>query len=212
MQSSPTLLKGEWPILDLASPVPSSIMDSISTDVTGSAITKNLGYLSLGHFFIDVSLLEQHATQRAIDPQHAGSLSFMFETSGVNREENPGVVIGLGEGWNKMKNNGPEKYRITPEFEHLHKLSLEPNGPIASVIRGGHRTEAMRIFTKDNEDKSDAYWCYNVLLPSKFFLKKKKHFFLKHFKSPTPFHINFYSTIPALIICKNSLNQMHTTP
>ena len=109
-------------------------MDSIPSQATGSVITNNLGYLSLGVFLIDVSLLDQYPTQREIDHQRASSLAYSFQVNGVMREENPDVVIGLGEGWNHMKNAGPVKYRITPEFEHLHIISLKHNGPIALVI------------------------------------------------------------------------------
>ena len=162
-----TLLDGEWPILGPATPVPSSVLDAISSDFNGSAITSNLGYLSLGQFFIDVDLLQQHPSQREIDMKHVENLKNDFERKGILRRECPGVVIGLGAGWLNMKNTGPVPYRITNSSLHLHRLSLSPNGPIGQVIRGGHRTEAIRHLSRLPDQSQENYWFYEVLIPGK---------------------------------------------
>lgn len=165
-----TLLDGEWPILNQATPVPASVIEAISSDTTGFAMTSNLGHLSVGYFFIDVDLVEQHSSQRPILSNHADILKEDFEKKGVFRTESPGVVIGLGEGWNYMKNIGPNPFRITKSSPHLHHLSLSPNGPIAQVISGGHHTEAIKHFSTLSGQPDENYWFYNVLLPGKYYI------------------------------------------
>ena len=159
-----TINEGEWPILQDATPLPPTVLQSINSQCTGNAISSHIGFLSLGYFYIDVNLLEQHPTQRQISSHHANYLKEDFETRGILRTESPGVVIGLGKGWEKMKNSGPLPLRITTASSYLSHLSLSANGPIAQVIRGGHCTEAIRRLS---ECKEENYWYYNVLLPSK---------------------------------------------
>ena len=83
------------------------------------------------------------------------------------RTESPGVVIGLSKGWEKMKNTGPLPLRITTASSYLSHLSVSADGPITQVIRGGHRTEAIRCLSEHEEYSKVNYWYYNVLLPSK---------------------------------------------
>ena len=165
--SSVPVLAGEWPMLQEASTIPEPIMEAIAGDKTSLTLTNNLGFLSLGHFFIDIDLIQPHPFQRQIIPDHARQLKEDFETQGVLRAEHPGVVISLGEGWNLMKNNGPIIYRIRKSSSFLNHLSLTAGGPIAEVIRGGHRTEAIRQFASIPEQSEENYWLYKVLLPSK---------------------------------------------
>jgi hypothetical protein len=162
-----TLLDGEWPILEQAPPIPDHIMQKFSSNCSGLAITSNLAYFSLGLFYIDVDLVEPHPTQRQINLKHVGDLVNDFETGGISRLENPGVVIGLGLGWNLMKNYTPDKYKITTTCTHLSHLSSTSGGPIGQVIRGGHRTEAIRQFSKLPENSEERYWLYEVLVPGK---------------------------------------------
>ena len=162
-------LSGEWPVLGPVTAIPDSIIQQISSGTGGLAITSNLGYLSLGLFFIDVGLIEPHPTQRQIDSRHVDTLMESFESRGIMRLENPGVIIGLGLGWSMMKNSTPIKYKIGSASPHLHRLSLTSNGPIGQVIRGGHRTEAIRRFSQQPEKSGEAYWLYEVLVPGKLF-------------------------------------------
>ena len=162
------VLDGEWPVLGQASPVPSSVLEMISSSMSGLSITNHIGYLSIGDFFIDSDLLEQHMTQRPIDSKYVDTLRDNFETTTILRSESPGVVIGLGEGWNWMKNTSSDACRITNTFPHLHHLSIASGGPIGQIIRGGHRTEAVRRLSKLPGYSDEKYWYYTVLLPSKF--------------------------------------------
>ena len=91
-----------------------------------------------------------------------------FRKRGVVRSEEVGVVIGLGQGWNQIKNNGPLPYMITLEFPHISKLSTSSNKPIAQVIRGGHRTKSIKHFSIESEQPDESYWLYTVLIPSKY--------------------------------------------
>jgi hypothetical protein len=172
MSSSATYdnFEGEWPVLGLARQVPASITKAISSAGNGSAISQNLGYFSLGYFFINADLIEPHITQRPIDTTHTGVLKEDFIRTGIFRTESPGVVIGLGDGWNQMYHSGPESYMIDSSSPHLHRLSLSPQGPVAQVIRGGHRTEAVKQYARMPGQEKDNYWYYNVLLPGIFLL------------------------------------------
>jgi hypothetical protein len=46
---------------------------------------------------------EAHSTQRETDRVYVAKLMEEFVEKGVLRVENPGIVIGLREGWNEMK-------------------------------------------------------------------------------------------------------------
>lgn len=166
------LLDGVWPVLDNFPQVPSHVIDRITSDASGTAITNNLQYLSIGLFLIDTDLLKPHLTQRPVDQDHVVELKDSFQSNGILRTESPGVVIGLGEGWLQMRNSSPQLYRITKTSPHLNLLAAQPGGPIAHVIRGGHRTEAIRSFAMhpDNGIPEENFWYYNVLAPGLFFL------------------------------------------
>ena len=79
--TSYTVLDGEWPFLGQASPVPSSVLEMISSSMSGLSITNHIGYLSIGDFFIDSDLLEQHKTQRPINSKYVDTLRDNFETT-----------------------------------------------------------------------------------------------------------------------------------
>lgn len=173
------LLEGDWPILDTVAPVQSIILDKIKSDANGYSITTHMNFLSLGCFFIDTDLLEPHPTQRPINQAHVTALLEDFEKMGVLRVESPGVVIGLGNGWLDMKNSGPHAYRITTSCDHLNQLSTTQGGPIGQIIRGGHRTAAIKQFSKSlNADQiSQNFWYYHVLIPGKSWLNYILNFF-----------------------------------
>lgn len=166
------LLDGAWPVLDAFPPIPSHVIDRIITDASGTAISHNLQYLSLGLFLIDTDLLKPHITQRPLDQDHVAQLREDFQSLGIHRMDSPGAVIGLGEGWLQMKNLGPQHYRISKTSPHINLLAAEPGGPIAEIMRGGHRTEAIRSLSMDpdNGDPQQNFWLYNVLAPGLFFL------------------------------------------
>jgi hypothetical protein len=161
------LLTGEWPVLEAASPIPDQILEAITLDKSSHALCTHIQYLNLGYFYIDADLVVSHSSQRPIISDHAENLKKDFEDQNPLRDAFPGVVIGLGNGWNNMKNTGPVKYKITKDFPFLSKLSDKSNGPIAHVIRGGHRTEAIRRFSALPGKLEENYWLYQVLLPSK---------------------------------------------
>ena len=163
------MLDGEWPVLDQAPRVPTSASNHVITIGNGSAITTNIGYFSLGKFYIDTTLLMPHPTQRPIESRHVDSLKESFHTLGPMRTENHGVVIGLGEGWYRMKNNGPRAYMISKSCPHLHHLRDTPDGCIGEIIRGNHRTEAIRRYSSQVDPPlfHENYWYYEVLVPSK---------------------------------------------
>jgi hypothetical protein len=54
---------------------------------------------------------------------------------------------------------------ISPTCSHLSKLSKLPTGPIAQIIRGGHRTEAIKKFAEESRKPNESYWFYTVLIP-----------------------------------------------
>lgn len=163
------MLEGEWPVLQRANPVSAKIIDQIKLDANGSTITTHIAYLSLGHFFINTDLLEPHHTQRPLDQNHVLNLRNDFGDMGILRVDHPGVVIGLGDGWNDMKNNTPNHYMISPSSPHLNLLSTTAGGPIAQIIRGKHRTAAIKSLSKASSNPSQNYWFYQVLLPSMSF-------------------------------------------
>jgi hypothetical protein len=152
------MLDGDWPALDVASPVPLEILELIKAEGNGTAISSCLGYLSVGHFYIDTGLRVPHDTQRPIISSHADQLREDFGVKGILRTESPGVVIGLGEGWYSMKNNGPKPFIISKSSPHLHHLSESSGGPVGEIIRGGHRTEAIRHYSHLSDASHEDYW------------------------------------------------------
>lgn len=196
------LLEGEWPILDKAPPLLPKTMDRIKNEGNGYSITSNLGYLSLGFFYIGTNLLEAHPTQRPISQAHVTKLLEEFKKLGVLRSECPGVVIGLGEGWLDMKYRDPPAYMITPSFFHLDRLSLFPGGPIGQIIRGGHRTAAIKRFSNstDLNLSSQNFWFYNVLIPGMSYLTFILGLFvygIYNIQPPTNYHTLSFLTFPA---------------
>jgi hypothetical protein len=195
-----TLLNAEWPVqgLSKASAVPDNIIHTISSSFKGSAISQHSGYFSLGLFFIDIELLQQHHVQRPIDSSHVEELVDDFEKRGADRIENSGVVIGLGEGWTEMKNSSPIKYRIRNTFPFLDKLALSTGGPIGQVIRGGHRTQAIKEFSALPGHSDEGYWLYEVLLPSKSICLLYIYIYINLFSNQ---HLSFFHS-PRLLMCK----------
>jgi hypothetical protein len=158
----------DWPVLDKASPVSISIVDDIKFEANGAALSRFLGHFSVGFFFISTDLLEAHPVQRPVDNAHVHTLINEFKRIGINRADSSGVVIGLGPGWKHMKNTGPKPYMITNACRHLPHLALSNGGPIAQVLRGGHRTIAIKRHAQTITDTYENYWFYNVLLPGLF--------------------------------------------
>jgi len=160
-------LEGDWPVLSQETPYMDAVIESIKTTANGEAISNSWGYLYLGSFYIDTTLLEPHPTQRAIKPAHIRTLKASFDKIGVRRAEHPGVVIGLGDQWKQLKNTNPLPFMISTTCPHLSKLSLHgtDTGPIAQVIRGGHRTAAVQSLAKETQKPEDNYWFYHVLSP-----------------------------------------------
>ena len=159
-------LEGNWPVLEKASKIPPYVFETIRREARGSSISSHVQYLSLGYFLIKTSLLEPHPTQRPINQQHVKNLSESFLAMGIHRLDNPGVVIGLGEGWYEMKKNTQRQMLITKDSPHLLHLALKENGPIGQIIRGGHRTKAMSHLSSNSVDhKAYDYWYYQVLVP-----------------------------------------------
>jgi hypothetical protein len=172
-----SMLDGPWPVLQKANTVSPSVIDIIKTIGNGTAITTNLGYFSLGRFYIETSLLTPHITQRPLNTMHADTLKQNFQQSGPMRTEYHGVVIGLGDGWYNMKNPGPRPYMISSSCPHLDLLRKSSGGPIAEIIRGNHRTEAIRRYSSQTEPspsqaqsplQHENYWFYEVLVPCTF--------------------------------------------
>jgi len=159
------LLEGDWPILQTATPY---IFEWIKASTDGTELTSWLGYLSLGDFYIHTGLLEAHTCQRPTVLSHAEMLKEEFKAIGIRREEYPGLIIGLGPGWLQMKNNEVIPYKITPSCTHLSRLSINNAGPIGQVLRGGRRTEAVRLYAAECERPEDNYWLYKVLIPGMF--------------------------------------------
>jgi hypothetical protein len=163
-----TMLESDWPVLGQQTPYIDAVFDSIKSTANGEAISNSWGYLSLGFFYIDTTLLEQHSTQRAVDPAHVGRLKASFTQIGANRAEHPGVVIALGEQWKNLKHNNP--YMISTTCPHLSKLTLDgtPTGLITQVIRGGHWTAAIQRLAGERQKPEENYWLYHVLSPGMF--------------------------------------------
>jgi hypothetical protein len=164
------LLEGPWPVLQQAYLIPDIVMDKVLQDANGSAITNHIGYFSLGFFYIDCTLLVPHSTQRPIDNKHADKLLDDFSSTGIFRTESPGVIIGLGEGWNHMRNGTPTPYKISKSSPHLKHLAKSSGGPIGQIIRGNHHTEAIRRFSSHPLNFNQNFWCYHVLVPGEYIL------------------------------------------
>lgn len=169
-------LAGDWPVLGHAEKVSPMIMDKIKDAGTGMAISTNLEYLSLGYFLIDTDLLCPHPTQRVVSQEHVKSLVNDFETFGVQLVEHPGVVIGLGDGWYDMKKMKPKMVRISASSPHLDRLCNPEISDkfIGQVIRGGHRTAAIRSYTNQKNLFHLRLWYYHVLIPCTVFLFCKR--------------------------------------
>lgn len=158
-------LAGEWPVLKKAERVSKEIMNKIRNEGTGISLTNNIEYFSLGYFFIDTVLLGQHPTQRSLDYNHVATLEKEFERVGCNCAEHPGVVIGLGEGWYDMKKTDPKPIRIATSSPHLGRLRTSEDGVIGQIIRGGHRTAAIKLYTNRRNLSHKCCWYYQVLIP-----------------------------------------------
>ena len=120
-------------------------------------------------YLCKLELLEPHPTQRPIDPSHITTLLNEFNECGLLHYEHPGVVIGLGEGWMELKNTGNNNYKITKNDEFLYHLSINNNpSPIAQIIWGSHRTEAIKKYAESERKLEKVYWLYKVLIPCAF--------------------------------------------
>jgi hypothetical protein len=183
-------LDGEWPMFDQAPQIPPYIWEQIHSDACGSAISSHIQYLSLGFFLINTGLLEPHPIQRKIDQNHVKQMRNEFDSKGIHRMDYPGVVIGLGKGWLSMNHRGPQNYLISPTSPHLHHLSKTHGGPIAQIIRGGHRTAAIRNYSQDptNLNMAENFWYYRVLVPGQFDLKYFFFFVKVSNMPPSPSH------------------------
>jgi hypothetical protein len=106
-----TVLDGEMPqdLIQMAG-VPPVVKEAVLSDATGQELSNVISYFTIGQFYIDARLTEQHSSQRKPVEQHTEDLLNAFIDTGINRSQFPGVVIGVGEGWYKMKNSGPVKY------------------------------------------------------------------------------------------------------
>ena len=172
--STSNTISGTWPDLgsgiEKASTVSDDIITKIKNTATGIGLAEELGHFTLGEYYIDAELLEPHPTQRPIDNKHLDTLLQEFKARGVLRSENPGVVIGLGAGWMHMKNTSPNPLKITKNTEFIYHLSTNNEvSPIAQVIRGNHRTEAIKMYAADEKKPEESYWLYKVLIPCTFF-------------------------------------------
>jgi hypothetical protein len=110
------LLTGEWPVLETASPIPDQILEAITSDKSSHALCTHLPYLTLGYFYIDADLVESHSSQRPIISEHAEHLKQDFVDQTPLHDAKPRAVIGLGDGWNNMKNTSPVNFKITKTF------------------------------------------------------------------------------------------------
>jgi hypothetical protein len=158
------MLEGDWPILAKAE-INQPILDQIKLEANGSSIINHHDYLWLGAFFIQTDLLTQHSVQREPTRQNVTNLIERFEKSGIRRVQNKGVVIGVGEGWYDMKKNVKHHIFISPTSPHCNRLNAYRNGPIGQIIRGGHRTLAIRDFSKSRKCPEQNYWMYDVYIP-----------------------------------------------
>ena len=166
-----TLLEGDWPILGRAEGNPVDLFTQIKKEALGTAITTNFNYLNLGLFLISTELLDPHPVQRKTNLGHVQTLKNDFIYRGIFRLENPGVVIGLGDGWlDMLRGHKHGHIRITSTSPHLARLASSPNGKIGQVIRGGHRTQAVYELSKSPPFFDQAYWAYNVLIPGKLLI------------------------------------------
>jgi hypothetical protein len=204
------LLDGNWPILDVAHPIPVQVVDAIKDEVD---ITSKISFLSLGYFFIDVDLLEQHDVQRPIVATHIEELGKRFKKVGVLHTKYPGVVIGLGNGWYNMKNSGPNPYYISKSCPHLHLLSSSPQGHIGQIIRGGHRTEAIRLYSRSQgtHNVQENFWCYNVLVPGTPFIYTYPTTVQTITKTLVIFHARSFSVTPVPTTWIKIVWQTHIT-
>ena len=144
-----------------------AVLQAVFSEMTGNVLSNNISHFSLGLFYINTDLVEQHPAQRAISSSYVDELVQDFEQTNILRTECPGVVIGLNGGWKNLKNTGGAIYRISSSSSCIDMLRGTSGGPIAQVIRGGHRTEAIRCFSGKPDMSDENYWCYNVLLPSR---------------------------------------------
>ena len=161
------ILDGSWPVLDQLPDIPPAIRQEAYTSYNSSLTGSYLGYFDLGLFYIHTSLLKPHPTQRSVSLAHIQTLQQSFTETGIRRAENPGVVIGLGNGWLSMKNNHPVPIMITSSFPYLDKLQGESNSAIGEIIRGNHRTIAMWQLSEQQQenDRYEPFWLYKVLIP-----------------------------------------------
>ena len=166
MSSFPaTVFEGQWPVLEKITPYTDEVFEAIQNANNASVLSFNQGHFTLGDFYIHTSLLKPHKTQRALDNNHVEKLVRDFQDTGVFRVDYPGVVVGIGEGWQWMKHNSPIPYKITPTSPHLTELSGEAPEFIGEVIRGDHRTEAIKRYAEANNKPEESYWLYKVLIP-----------------------------------------------
>ena len=70
-----------------------AFLEKISSSMPGLSITSHLGYLSIGDFFIDSDLLEQHQTQRPINSAYVDTLTHTFESTTILHTESHVAVM-----------------------------------------------------------------------------------------------------------------------
>ena len=161
------MLEGDWPLTHWFSDfiVDNGTLNKIKLLSNGIDITHGKDYLSLGQFLIETSLLEPHPVQRPATYANVENLKGKFAREGIRRPENVGVVIGLGDGWYKMNKKTPESIKISNSSPHIPLLSRTGTNIIGQVIRGGHRTEAIKRFSDQSGHPEENFWIYEVFIP-----------------------------------------------
>ena len=92
------ILDGLWPVLNQLSDIPPAIRQEAYTFYNSSLTGSYLGYFNLGLFYIYTSFLKPHPTQHSVSLAHIQTFQQSFTETGICHAENPGVVIGLGNG------------------------------------------------------------------------------------------------------------------
>jgi hypothetical protein len=161
------MLEGAWPMAHWFSTftVNTGKLNAIRKMSGGIDLTSEKGYLSLGQFYIHTSLLELHPVQRLPTTANIDVLEEKFRNEGIRRTENVGVIIGLGEGWNQLNKTTREPIYISHTSPHINRLSKPGTNIIGQVIRGGHRTLAIRKFSKAIDHPEQNFWLYEVYIP-----------------------------------------------
>jgi hypothetical protein len=183
---------------DIRMPLDQETVSALGAAANAQDIAPYLARLSLGTYAIATKYLASHPFNRDIDSVHVQRLADNFIATGRPiRETNIGLAIANGHGWLNHRNSTLQPLALNNDenAEEMYRIKqctrLEPGAieciasdqapydpligikhPLAFIIKGSHRKEAVSKYSIETANPKEAYWIYDVLHPGKLNIKR----------------------------------------